>query len=169
MLNHGRFMNRYCTDTTKAITPKNTTSCGNIENIFSKILDPTQHVVYDYVPFGDSPNQEDIMRSKFRPFYYRVDFAYKTYTGILRADSEPCAKLIAQERAMMMIMEDYAFKTQDEAWEAFKVEGKTIVSEEPIEAPRPVLYNMLTGEKVVGPPGMSEAMLFQAMANGEIN
>jgi len=101
-------------------------------------------------------------------FFFRIDFAYKTYTGSVRADSEQSAKTIAEERIIVVIMKDYGFETENEAWGKFDVHGKTMVSEKPIEGRRPVLCNMLTGEKVVGPPGMSEAMLFESIANGEM-
>jgi hypothetical protein len=63
-------------------------------------------------------------------------------------------------------MKDYGYQTEAEFGAAFKKWGKVNASQNPIEAPRPVLHNMLTGEKVVGEPGMSECQLFGMMAAG---
>ncbi len=99
-------------------------------------------------------------------FHYRIDFSHRTYTGTVTADARLVAHTKAESTAMPAIMKDYGY-TYAEAVEAFARWGETTVSEEPIEERRPVLINILTGEKTVGEPGMSEEQLFELMACGD--
>ena len=99
-------------------------------------------------------------------YYYSIEFAHRTYTGTVQAVCIFRAREAAQSDAMPSIMKDYGYKTKPEFDAEFKQWGKVNASQNPIEAPRPVLHNMLTGEKVVGEPGMSESQLFSMMAAG---
>ncbi len=99
-------------------------------------------------------------------YHYSIEFSYKTYTGTVQAVCIFRAREAAQSDVMPRIMKDYGQQTKAEFDADFKKWGKVNASQNPIEAPRPVLHNMLTGEKVVGEPGMSECQLFGMMAAG---
>ena len=95
-------------------------------------------------------------------FNYRIDFSHSIYEGTVVSDSRLAAYTAAEEDIMPTIMKDYGY-TYGEAVEAFAKWGETVVSEKELEKARPVLVNVLTGEKTVGEPGMSEETLFELM------
>ncbi len=102
-------------------------------------------------------------------YYYSIEFAHNTYTGEVEGESGEQGEHKAQDYAELItvdrIVEDYGY-CWNEAAEQLEAHGKVTMSLTPIEAPRPVLHNMLTGEKIVGEPGMSECQLFGMMAAG---
>jgi hypothetical protein len=97
-------------------------------------------------------------------YYYRIDFAHNTYTGEVEKDTREEAADFAELITVDRIVEDYGLEWNDAAAQLEAI-GTVTVSRTPLEGRRPVLVNMLTGEKTVGPAGMSEEMLFGMMAS----
>jgi hypothetical protein len=89
-------------------------------------------------------------------FTYTVDFDGRTFTGRVQAQSETRACLQSWRAARKQIMEETGALPY-EALHALNSEALTVER-------NPVLINMLTGEKIVGPAGMNEEMLFEMMA-----
>ena len=97
-------------------------------------------------------------------YYFRIDFAHSTYTGEVEKDTREAAGNYAELITVDRIVEDYGLEWNDAAAQLEAI-GTVTVSRTPVEGRRPVLVNMLTGEKTIGPAGMSEDMIFGMMAS----
>lgn len=97
--------------------------------------------------------------------YFKIELGPKTYypeveqqEGETEAHVQDYAELITIDQ----IAEDFGL-SWNEAAEYLHTEGTVTMSLTPLEPPTPVLYNMLTGEKTVGEPGMSHEHLMMMM------
>ena len=89
-------------------------------------------------------------------FTYTVRLNGETFTGTFKANSQSDAHLIAWQRAQKQLAAETNAPRLEILW-AVNSEALTVER-------NPVLINMLTGEKIVGPAGMNEEMLFEMMA-----
>lgn len=91
-------------------------------------------------------------------YTYTVILNGETFTGTVKANTRADARWASRRAAQKQMAEETDAPELHIIWalngETFKVERN------------PVLHNMLTGEKTVGPAGMSEAELFNMMAAG---
>lgn len=93
-------------------------------------------------------------------YTYTVELNGETFTGTVKANTRSDAGWASRRAAQKQMTEETDAPKLHIIWalneETFKVERN------------PVLHNMLTGEKIVGPAGMSECQLFGMMAAGII-
>lgn len=101
-------------------------------------------------------------------YYYSITFSHRTYTGKVKTceNTPEAAAAYAELLTIDRLVEDYGFDWSEAAKQLeTSPHSKTTVSLDPLPGRRPVLINMLTGEKTIGPAGMSEEMLFEMMAS----
>ena len=92
-------------------------------------------------------------------FTYTVRFNGETFTGTFKVDSQSDAHDV-DAIAWRLAQKQLAAETN-----APRLEILWAVNSEALTVERnPVLINMLTGEKIVGPAGVNEEMLFEMMA-----